>query len=279
MIKLPQIFAALALFAGPMARRAERRYLALVPLDGKECSRPLPSLSIIIPARNEAENLQQLLPTLQSLSYNGSYEIIVVDDQSTDGTSAVSRQFKTKVIQGKPLPPGWLGKPHACHQGAQAATGQWLLFTDADTLHQPDGPARAVAHVLDNNLDGLSLFLDQETKGTADTLALMVAFAGIFAALPQQNSFLNGQYILLRRGVYLESGGFSAVANHPLEDLALGHHLKTHSYRVPTLRGEEAASVRMYKDFNALWQGLVRLGSGSLPWLGLHSLISILFIT
>jgi hypothetical protein len=130
-----------------------------------------------------------------------------------------------------------------------------------------------------NDLDGLSLFLDQETTGSADTLALLVAFAGVFVSLPRETSFLNGQYILLRRQVYLESGGFSAVAGQALEDLALGHHLKSLNYRVPIMRGEGIGSVRMYQDSLGLWNGLVRLGGGSLRWLGLRSLITVLFIT
>lgn len=279
MADLHRFFAALALLAGPMAWRAERRYQALGTLPQTPCNRPLPSLSVIIPARNEAENLKCLLPTLQSQRYDGPCEIIVVDDQSADDTAAVARRFDTTVIEGRLLPEDWLGKPHACHQGALAAKGEWLLFTDADTRHQPQGIARAVNHALENDLDGLSLFLHQETQGAADTLALMVAFTGMIAGLPQENSFLNGQYILLRRRVYFESGGFAAVAHEPLEDLALGHHLNAHHYRVPIMRGEDCASVRMYQDWKGMWQGLVRIGGGSLRWMGARSLIPILFIS
>lgn len=279
MTKQHQLLASLALLAGPMAYRAERRYQGLGTLANKPCRQPLPSLAIIVPARNEAENLQHLLPTLQSLVYDGEYEVIVVDDQSTDGTADVARQFNTKVVEGKALPDGWLGKPYACHQGVFAAKGDWFLFTDADTNHQPDGPARAVGYAIDNGLDGLSLFLQQETKGTADTIALLVAFAGIFAALPQENSFLNGQYILLRRDVYLDSGGFAAVSSEALEDLALGSHLKSLNYRVPVMVGEDVASVRMYHDFKGLWQGMIRLGGGSLHWLGWWAFVSVAFIT
>jgi chlorobactene glucosyltransferase len=280
MSRLPHVFAGLSLLAGPLAWQAERRYKALGTLTLNRCDQPLPALSIIIPARNEEENLRRLLPTLETLSYNGRIEIIVVDDQSTDRTSAVAQQFaKATLIEGEPLPGGWLGKPYACHQGALTARGEWLLFADADTLHQPDGPQKAVSYAIANNLDGLSLFLAQETNGSADTLALLVAFAGVFVGLPSQTSFLNGQYILLRCQVYLDSGGFSAVAGEALEDLALGHHLKSLGYRVPIMRGEEIGSVKMYRDSSALWHGLVRLGGGSLRWLGIGSLLTILFIT
>lgn len=274
-----QLFAGLALLSGPMAWFAERRYQALPALSPTPYQGLLPFLSVIIPARNESDNLKCLLPTLHCQQYNGRYEVIVVDDQSLDDTSAVAHQFNAIVIKGKPLPDGWLGKPYACHQGALAAQGEWLLFTDADTLHHPTGLARAVGHALENNLDGLSLFLEQETHGPADTLALMVAFTGMIASLPQENTFLNGQHILLRRQVYFESGGFSAVAGEPLEDLALGHHLHAHNYRVPVMQGSNYASVRMYKDWRGLWQGLVRIGGGSLRWMGLRSLISVAFIT
>ncbi len=279
MSKVANILGAVSFFAGPLAWQAERRYQALGTLTNQPCDQPLPPLSIIVPARNEEENLQRLLPTLEAIAYNGRTEIIVVDDQSTDRTTAVAEQFNANVIQGKLLPDGWLGKPHACHQGALAAKGEWLLFTDADTLHWPDGPQKAVTHAITNDLDGLSLFLAQETNGSADTLALLVAFAGMFIGLPGETSFLNGQYILLRRQVYLDSGGFSAVAGEALEDLALGHHLKSQHYRVPVLVGEDVGSVRMYQDSVGLWNGLVRLGGGSLRWLGFRSLITVLFIT
>ena len=95
-------------------------------------------------------------------------EVIVVNDNSTDGTSFIARAYGAKVLCLKHLPDGWKGKPNACHRGAQAAQGQWLLFTDADTIPAPDSAAQAVNHVIQNRLDGLSLFLKQDCNGWID---------------------------------------------------------------------------------------------------------------
>ena len=276
----------------PLGLRAERAYRALPTLPACEVvGGPLPKLSIIVPARNEAENLRFLLPSLCALQYSGSYEIIVVDDGSADGTGTVAAEFGARVIRLDSLPSGWLGKPHACHEGALAATGDWLLFTDADTIHSPGSAGAAVRYAVDRGSDGLSLFLEPSPHSAAERLALMTAFAGLFAGWPRGRShasgrsaasradMLNGQYILLSRQAYFDTGGFEAVANQPLEDLALGHLLAHEGFQTPILHGGDAATVRMYADDRAMWRGLSRLGSGSLRWSGLGSIASILFIT
>ena len=106
--------------------------------------RPTPTVSIIIPARNEEHNLPTLLRSLAAQSVK-PHEIIVVDDGSTDRTAEVARQLGATVIASQPLPDGWRGKTWACHQGAQAATGELLLFVDADTWFEPDGLARVLS--------------------------------------------------------------------------------------------------------------------------------------
>ena len=135
-----------------------------------------------------------------------------------------------------------------------------------------------MSYALQQGLGGLSLFVRQETKGWQDRVALMVAFAGLFAGLGW-NGALNGQYILLRRRVYFGSGGFDAVRNQPLEDLALGHHLRELGYAIPLLLGDDVASVRMYQDTGQIWAGMTRLGSGSLRWAGPSSVMTALFIS
>lgn len=237
-----------------------------------------PSLSIIIPARNEETNLQRLLPSLKVLNYPCPVEVLVVDDNSTDETARVAQTLGARVIDAGELPPGWLGKPHACHRGAEQATGDWLLFTDADTVHTPDGVRTAVGYALALGLDGVSPFLQQETFG-ADRVILMAAFAGLYAGMQAEHPALNGQYILLRREAYFQSGGFAAVKGEPLEDLALAHLLKKTGFRVPLVRGEAVGQVRMYDDLRHVWQGMVRLGAGSLKWSGIGAVWTALYIT
>jgi len=108
---------------------------------------------------------------------------------------------------------------------------------------------------------------------------LATAFAGLFAGLPRQAALLNGQYVLLRRDVYDMSGGFSAVRGEMLEDVALGHHLRRQGYRVPLMHGYDAAQVRMYRSTSQMWQGLTRLGSGSLRWTGTGALRTAAYVT
>jgi chlorobactene glucosyltransferase len=270
----------LSLLALPLGIRAERSYQRLPHLELLENAGELPALTIIIPARDEERNLQALLPTLRSAAYPGRLEILVVDDHSSDRTADTAQAHGAEVVRlEEGLPEGWKGKPHACHAGAQQARGEWLLFTDADTLHTPDGPARAMAYATANQLDGLSLFIRQECRSWSDRLALSTAFAGLFAGQRRSSPMLNGQFILLRRQVYLESGGFSAVRGEALEDVALGSWLHQQGYRVPILRGEDAAAVRMYGSHTQMFHGMSRLGSDSLRWAGSGALATALFIT
>ncbi|HSG47547.1 MAG TPA: glycosyltransferase, partial [Longimicrobiales bacterium] len=112
-------------------------------------SRPWPRVSVVIPARNEAGNIRTVLASVTAADYP-DFEVVVVDDRSTDGTGEIARATpaararEVRVVEGADLPEGWMGKPWACHQGAMAATGEVLLFTDADTWHGPGLLRRAV---------------------------------------------------------------------------------------------------------------------------------------
>jgi chlorobactene glucosyltransferase len=292
---------AFSLLVLPFLARAERAYRKFPRLPVIEPVE-LPSLSIIVPARNEAQNLRRLLPSLLEQKYPGEMEIIVVDDNSTDETAEVvertmrsaqggeetinnqrssidNQRGRLRLIRVTDLPPGWLGKPHASHIGAAAACGKWLLFTDADMEHEPGSAASAVSFAEANALDGLSLFPQQKTRGIIDGAVLMVAFAGLFAALRPSTTMLNGQYVLVRRDVYEASGGFSAVCSEMLEDLAFGKLLAEQGYRTPMLRGESLASVHMYENWRQMWHGVNRVGSGSLRYSGLMAFIPAIFIT
>lgn len=271
--------ATLTFLALPLGLRAERNFHTMQRLPHVVREAALPSLSIIVPARNEAHNLPALLDSLCNLCYPGDVEIVVVDDGSTDDTPCIAERYGARVLRLDGPPPGWLGKPHACHRGAEIARGEWLLFTDADMSHAVDGPRLAVSHAIEQRLDALSLFVHQEYRSGLERLALSVAFAGLFAGRRPDNYVLNGQYILIRRAVYHESGGFAGVRGEPLEDLALGNLLHRRGFRIAVLLADHAATVHMYDDFRHVWNGMTRLGAGSLQWSGLSSLVTALFIS
>ena len=228
-----------ALSVLPLLARAERVYGNLPQLTEQTGMAESSSLSIIVPARNEENNLRRLLPSLECQNYPGEMEIVVVDDHSSDDTADVvtcevrDTRCATKLLCAGPLPAGWLGKPHASHTGAKAARGKWLLFTDADTVHEPFSAVSSVTFAEAHGLDGLSIFPRQETRGFLDGAVLMVAFAGLFAGLRRSTKMLNGQYVLVRRDVYEASGGFAAVRSEMMDDLAYGNLLAEQGYKVP----------------------------------------------
>jgi cellulose synthase/poly-beta-1,6-N-acetylglucosamine synthase-like glycosyltransferase len=240
----------------------------------------LPSISIIIPARDEMHNLKVILPSLIDLHYPGKSEILVVDDHSGDDTGRIAKSFGVQVLNlDHELPQGWKGKPYACHQGALIARGDWFLFTDADTVHTKDGISRVVLHAEQENLDGLSLFIKQQAVSWIDGTALDAAFAGLFAGWSASNHMLNGQFILIRRGVYFASGGFESVRNEVLEDVALGNLLDSYGYRLQVLKGDDVARVHMYGNQKQMFLGLSRLGAGSLQWEGIWAGLTALHVT
>lgn len=264
--------------AAYLAWRAERIYRNLPELPLVEDNPSLPSLSIIVPARNEAKALPILLKSLAEQQYPSSHEVIVVDDDSQDETSRIASSFGVRVIRLTELPPGWLGKPYACQRGADAASGEWLLFTDADTIHQNRSASSAVHFALQNNLDALSTFLKHITTGWYDAVVLGTAFTGLFAGWGSMKDMFNGQFILVKRSVFKSSGGFEAVRHAPVEDVALGRHFRQLGYSAPVLRGDKLASVHMYHSFSQLWHGLTRLGSGTLSRSPLSMFLMVIFI-
>lgn len=262
------------------ARRLAQQIPRLQPAGATaQQSAQWPTLSIIVPARNEAANLQRLLPSLKQLIYPGRVEIIVVDDGSTDETAAVAAQHAVTLLQIPDLPAGWLGKPYACHQGAAVASGGWLLFTDADTAYTAGGLPAVIAHALAQQLDAVTLFLAEETDSKLVKLVMAIAFAGLFAGLKRPEQVFLGQFILVRRAVYEQSGGFAAVRGELLEDLALGNLWRQLGYRVGVLYGEVVGAVTGYQNIPQLWAGLTRLGSGSLKWSGATAGLTPLFVT
>src|SRR5271157_3142937 len=220
-----------------------------------------PDISVIIPARNEEACLADCLRTLVGQE-GSSYEIIVVDDHSTDGTRAIAASFPVHVIAADPLPQGWSGKCNAAWSGAKVAQGQWLLFTDADTKHKADSIASGWQEAKDCAADLLSYSPEQEVHSLAERALMPLIFADLAATYPPQavcdpNSPVaaaNGQYLLIRREVYDAIGGHAAVATAFLEDVELAKRAKQ-AGKTLRFHFSDLVSTRMYRSFGEMWEG------------------------
>jgi 4,4'-diaponeurosporenoate glycosyltransferase len=211
-------------------------------------------LSVIIPARNEEMNLPKLLHSLASQSVRPK-EIIVVDDASTDRTAEVARQNGARVITSLPLPEGWRGKTWACHQGAQAAMEQKLLFLDADTWFEPDGLACVLAEFQAAGGGALSVapyhvIRDFHEQFSAFFNRVMLAGTGAFTVLgdryPQRG--LPGQFLLIDRAAYQRAGGHEAVKGRILENFWFSRQLQAAQVPMRCRSGRGVFAFRMYPE-------------------------------
>ncbi len=222
---------------------------------------PTPEVSVIVPARNEEACLADCLRSLVGQA-GPAYEVIVVDDHSTDATRAIADGFPVTLISADELPPGWTGKCNAAWSGAKAAKGKWLLFTDADTRHSPESIARGLQEAKETGADMLSYSPKQEVHGLAERALMPVIFAELAATYPPKEvcdpkspiAAANGQYILIRREAYDAIGGHAAVATALLEDVELAKRLKQAGF-VLRFSMSDAVSTRMYRSFSQMWEG------------------------
>ena len=237
------------------------------------------AVSIIVPARDEADNIAPCLHSLltQHLADDAevSVEVLAVDDASTDGTGdtldALARGApgQLHVIHLSETPPGWAGKPNALHNGAQQARGTWLLFTDADTRWQPGAVDALVAFAEAHHVDLLTTFPRQilasplEQVVAPELVATLFAFTSPVAVnSPRRRdaALANGQCMLLRRAVYEAIGGFDRpeMRGVILDDAALATAIKRAGYRLQVSAGQDLLTVRMYPSARAAWQGWLR---------------------
>jgi len=224
-----------------------------------------PTLSVIVPARNEETCLGACLQSLVMQS-GIAFEIIVVDDHSTDRTRDTALSFSSppvSVVEAGPLPAGWTGKNNAVTAGAKAARGEWLLFTDADTIHLPGSLARSLEEAKRQGAAMLSYSPQQVVKTFAEKAVMPVIFAELAAAFrPSQVSnpnscaaAANGQYILITREAYDAVGGHAAIASCLLEDVALARAVKRSGRKIFFRYGGDAVQTRMYRSFTQLREG------------------------
>jgi 4,4'-diaponeurosporenoate glycosyltransferase len=212
----------------------------------------LPSVSIIVPARNEAHNLPALLQSLRRLQ-PAAAEVIVVDDHSTDGTASVAAAGGARVVGAPPLPPGWMGKPWACRAGAGVARGEYLLFTDADTVHGPDSLALALGHARRTGADLVSVVPTHIVRAAWEHLQgifqlLLLVATGATRPGRGERRYSIGQYLLFRRDLYDHLGGHEVARDRIAEDLALARAVEEAGGRFALLHSPGLLRVRMYPE-------------------------------
>jgi hypothetical protein len=240
-------------------------------IDGESGDPPpgAPLLSVIIPARNEARNIERVLNCVLGASYR-AIEVIVVDDRSEDETGELARAIaerdrRVRVIEAPPLPDGWFGKQWACENGAMAASGSILLFLDADTAPGPELFSRCVNAMRGRSLDFLSIVGRQELKTFWERVVQPHLFAMIamrFGGTGEVNNsrraadkIANGQCMLMTRRSYEEIGGHASVRAKPAEDLALAQRAFVLGQRTELLIGVDHLATRMYTSLREIIDG------------------------
>jgi chlorobactene glucosyltransferase len=227
-----------------------------------------PLVSVMIPARNESENIKRCLRSLLKQDYP-NLEILVLDDNSDDGTSISVKQLaendeRIRLIAGKRLKKGWLGKCYACWQLSKHAKGKYLIFTDADTLHSENSISCAIGCLISNRLDALSSIPRQIMVSIHERLLITWVQFGIMALLPLYLinksrsplfSTANGQFLLFKKEVYRKIGGHKSIKNKILEDIHISKMVKKHGYKFMIFDGSKNINCRMYRNLRDLRRG------------------------
>ena len=230
-----------------------------------------PLISVLIPARNEEDNIATCLESLQKQDYP-NFEIIVLDDNSEDRTAEIvselaKRDERIRLVRGQPLPEDWAGKPFACQQLARAATGSWLLFVDADTVHTPYMLRSVLALAREKNTSLLSGFPHQVNRHLPQKIAVPLIYFIILGWVPlwwvqrrgsKRASVAIGQFLFFSRDEYWRIGGHEVVKSRILEDIWMGIEVARHQGRHVAVDLSSVVSCDMYPTALAMWHGLVR---------------------
>lgn len=239
----------------------------LDPASPRARSATLPTLSVVIAARNEEDELPGTLDALLAQQYP-NLEIVAVEDGSTDGTRRVieARAPRVRCLVPPPLPEGWVGKNWACWNGARAATGEWLLFLDADVRIHPDAVRTTLEWAEREGADLVTLAPRVETRSFWERVVLpfYVQMILTYFRAPHMNrdgstaAMANGQYWLTRRATYFALGGHEAVAPIVLEDVAIARKYRAGGRRLRIAWAPDLAVTRMYRDRREMFEGLLK---------------------
>src|ERR1035437_343864 len=265
------VLAALPWFAAPLAilwRLRKRTSLAAYS-PSLPTHAALELVSVIVPARNEARNIEACVRSILATIWP-NIEVIVVNDHSTDGTGDIARRLaaenpRVRVIGNPDLPEGWIGKQWACHNGALVAAGPSLLFTDADTRHGPELLTRSMNAMRERRADLFTVGGSQTMETFWERLlqphvfGMLVARFGdterVNRSMDPYDKIANGQFMLMKREVYDRAGGHEAVRSHVAEDLRFAQEWTRLGFSLQVVEGFDDMSTRMYAGFGEIWRG------------------------
>ena len=227
-----------------------------------------PLISILIPARNEEEDIRRCLISLTKQDYS-NIEILVLDDNSNDNTAKIVTELskkdrRIKLYNGGLLKKGWLGKSYACYQLSKYARGDYLIFTDADTLHFPSSISGAVASLLRYKLDSLSVFPKQIMVTLHERMMVPFGHYIILCLMPlylmrKAKSALFctaiGQFMLFKKDIYKKIGGHKSIRSEVLEDIKISKRVKKFGYKFMIFDGRSNVYCRMYRNFKEMVKG------------------------
>ena len=268
------------LFLQLIVNRALARDLSRTQL--KAVKNP-PLVSIVVPARNEERSIREAVASFCTQDYP-LFEVLVVDDRSTDATPQILAELRTrfanlKVIDGRDPPAGWLGKPNALEIGRKEAKGQWLLFVDADVVYAPDLLSRAVAQVVREKADMLFLAPNFTTKGVMEAVLMSTiylvgaaAFPAYLATHSKSKRFAagGGVFNLVRRDALTVCGAFESIKDAVVDDVALGYKVKAAGCRLAGAMAGSLIRIRMYHSASETVEGFTKNIyplARQLPWL------------
>ena len=246
-------------------------YFSIRRFDEFPTAQNFPRVSVLVPARNEEAGIRDCVESLLAQNYP-NFEVLVLDDNSTDQTRAILEQISQQasrliIHDGEALPSGWLGKHWACHQLSQKATGELILFTDADTRHQPNTLRDSVSALLAQNADLVTAFPREEMLTWGERLTVPIMGFGLFCFFPillaekfrlPAFSMTIGQFMLFRRSAFESIGGYEAIHNHPVDDIKLGQNIIAQGFRWRLMDATRHITCRMYHGFSDALDGFTK---------------------
>ena len=230
-----------------------------------------PRVTAILPAKDEEAYISDCLASVRGQTYP-HLDIIVVDDRSVDRTGEIARDhavrdLRVRVLTIEELPPGWTGKTHALHRAVAEASGEWLWFLDADTLHAPDGLSILMEYGRAEGAAMVSLLPELRCETFWERVVQPLGGIVLMQSFPlhvvhrddSPLAFANGQYILIRRDAYDDAGGHEAVKDRFVEDIALADRVKRKGYRIRVALIRGIVTCRMYASLEQLVRGWSRI--------------------